>query len=93
MTQRNNITYPDFGLQLRGTAGQITAALNCPPQPIVNGHEVRAPEHGPRAEEGERVVICTGVVHHDVPQHVLVYLLREVDADAEEVGFSNGWLN
>jgi hypothetical protein len=52
----------------------------------VDRHPVRTTEHGAGAEEGEGVVLGTGIIDGDVPQHVLADLLREVDVDAQEVG-------
>jgi len=79
---------PNFCFQLGGGTGDVLAALDGLPHLAVNGHPVGAPEHGARAEERERVILSSGVVYSDIPEHVLVYLLREVDVDAQEVGVS-----
>jgi hypothetical protein len=77
----------DLGLELRIAAGNVLPGLNGLFQLAVDVGPVGAAEHGARAEERERVVVRAGVVDGDVPQHVFVDLLRQVNVDAEEVGY------
>jgi hypothetical protein len=79
--------YPNFGLQLRGTTRQIVSTFNRPAQSPVDGHPVRAPEQRTRTQERERIILGTGVVDDDIPQHIFIDLLREVNTDAKEVCF------
>jgi len=78
---------PDFGFQLRGAAWDVLPALDGLSHLTVDGHPVRTSEHGTRAEERKRVVLGTRVIDSNVPEHVFADLLREVDVDAQEVGW------
>ena len=81
-----NGTYADVGLELRTGAGEVLAALDGLAHAGVDALPVRTAEHGASTEERERVVLGARIVDGDVPEHVLVDLLREVDVDAQEVG-------
>jgi hypothetical protein len=76
----------NLGAELRVCAREVLAGLNGLAEARVDVLPVRTTEHSASAEERERVVRGTGVVDSDVPEHVLVDLLREVDVDAQEVG-------
>ena len=78
-------TYADSGAELRLGSREVLAVLNRHTKTRVDALPVRAAEQSTRTQEGERVVCRTSVVDGDVPQHVLVDLLRQVDVDAQEV--------
>ena len=79
-------TYSDSRLELSVGAGKVLTSFNGLAHATVDALPVGAAEHGARAEEREGVVLGTSIVHGNVPEHVLVDLLREVDVDAQEVG-------
>lgn len=76
----------DLGLQLRLAARDILTSLNSLAHLTVNAHPVGATEHGTGAEESQGIVLGSGVVDCNVPQHVLADLLGKVDVDTKEVG-------
>ena len=78
-------TYSNSGLQLGVGTRQVLTGLDSLPHATVDALPVGAAEHGTRAEKGKRIVLSTCVVHGDVPQHVLVDLLGEIDVDTQEV--------
>lgn len=84
---------PDFCFQLGCAAWDVLSALNGLSHLAINGHPVGAAKHGAGAEECERVVLCAGIIDGDVPKHVFVNLLGEVDVDAQEVRISLGCLD
>lgn len=65
---------------------EVLARLNAHTEAAVDVLEVGATEERAGAEERKRVVRGTSVVDSDIPHHVLVDLLRQVDVDAQEVG-------
>ena len=75
-------TYADLGPKLRVGSREVLATLNCLAHPRIYRLPVGSTEHGPRAEKREWVVLCSGVVDRNVPQHVLADLLGQVDVDA-----------
>ena len=95
-------TYSNLGPQLGVGAREVLTTLNGQAHAGVDRLPVGTTEQGTRPEQSQRVVVCTGIVDRDVPQHVLcsfvsndwlirdnmrtVNLLREVDVDAQEVG-------
>ena len=85
ITNVMQMTYGDFGLELRRASREILARFNRLPQSGENALPVGASEHGPRAKQRQGVVLSTGIVDGDVPQHVLSNLLRQVDVDPEEI--------
>ncbi len=82
----SDATYPDLGLELGVSAGDVLASLDSLAHARVDRFPVRASEHSTSAEERKRVVLRTRIVHSDVPEHILRDLLGEVDVDTEEVG-------
>lgn len=83
----------DGGLELGVAAGNVLTGLNSLLDSTIDALPVGATEEGPGAKEGKRVVLGTSIVDRDVPEHVFVDLLGEVDTDAEEVGISLGGLD
>jgi len=79
--------YSDFGLQLRGAPRDVLSSLDSLLHPPVDGHPIGSPKHRARAQESQWVVLCASIVDSNIPQHVLVDLLGEVDADAEEISY------
>lgn len=78
-------THSDFGLELRFATRNILSGFNGLPHLSVNRHPIGASKHSACSEESERIILCTSIVNRNVPQHVFIDLLREVDVDAEEV--------
>jgi hypothetical protein len=75
-------THADSCLELRVRAREILASLDRLAKAPVDALPVWAAEHGTRTQEGERVICRASVVDSNVPEHVLVDLLRKVDVDA-----------
>jgi len=84
-------TYADSGLELGCATGQVLAEFDCLPNATVDALPVWATKHGAGAEQCQRIVHGTGVVECNVPEHVFLDLLSQVDIDAKEVGWEGGW--
>jgi len=84
---------PDPGFKLGCAARNVLSSFDCLSHLAVDGHPVRASEHGTGAEERKGVVLRAGIVNGDVPEHVLADLLSEVDVDTQEVGIGLSSLN
>ena len=76
----------DGRLELRLASREVLTVLDRRPQAQVDALPVRTTEHGTSAEKRERVILSTGIVDGDVPEHVLADLLGEVDVDTQEIG-------
>ena len=88
--QHGDVTYAtevssDSGLELGLTAWEVLAVFNRRPETQVDTLPVRATEHRAGAEQRQRIILGTGVVNCDVPEHVLSNLLGQVNVDTEEV--------
>lgn len=81
-----NATYADLGLELRVGSGKVLSALDGLAHARVDRLPVGTTEHSAGTQESERVILSTGIIDGNVPEHVLSNLLGEVDVDAEEVG-------
>ena len=46
---------------------------------------VRSTVHGAGPEKSQRVILGTGVVNSDIPEHVVADFLSEIDIDTQEV--------
>ena len=79
------VTYADFSLGLTCVTGQVLTDFDCLPNPTVDALPVWTAEHGAGAELCKRIVFGS-VVHCDVPKHIFVDLLSQVDVDPKEVG-------
>lgn len=79
-------TYPDFRLQLRCAPWKVLPSFYGLSHLSVNRHPVRASKHRAAAKKSERVVLGTGVINSNIPQHIFPDFLREIDVDPEEVG-------
>lgn len=78
-------TYANFGLDLTCATGQVLTNFNRLPDPTVNALPFRPTEYGAGAEQCQRIILGTSIVDCNVPKHVFVDLLGQVDIDAEEV--------
>jgi hypothetical protein len=78
-------TYADISAHGRCRARKVLARLDGHPEPAVDVREVGATKEGAGTKEREGVVRCTCVVNSDIPHHVFIDLLRQVDVDAQKV--------
>lgn len=80
------IAHPNFRLQLRRAFRKILASLDSLFHLPVDCHPIGTSEHRAGAKESQRVVFSASAVDGNIPKHVFVDLLGEIDVDAEEVG-------
>jgi hypothetical protein len=59
--------------------------FNCLTHAAIDGLPVGTTEHRTRAEQSQRIIICSGIVDSNIPEHVVGNLLREIDIDTKEV--------
>lgn len=85
-------TYSDSGLELRVGTGDVLTTFHSLPDTTVDCVPIWATEHGARAEQGQGVVVGTNFIDSDIPQHIIIDLLRQVDVDTQEVGYQR-WVN
>ena len=84
-------THPNSCLQLRIGSWKVLSTLDSLLDASVDGVPVRPAEHCAGAEQGQWIILGTGVVDGNVPKHVLADLLGQVNVDAQKVGYVEGF--
>lgn len=83
-TEKNG-THAHSGLKLRVATRDILPRLDSLVDAPVYAHPVRTSEHCTGTEEREGIVFRASVVDCNIPQHILVDFLGEVNVDAKEI--------
>lgn len=79
-------THSNFGPELRVSTGQVLTSLNRFFHTTIDSLPVRTAEHGTSTEESQWIILGTGIVDGNVPQHIFANLLGQVNVDTQEVG-------